>query len=74
MSPKRGMSFEGFVIEEIIRALKLTTEDCFYWCTHAGVELDHLYVVHPGDLSWSLNNWATALSILDLINLEQKLS
>ena len=106
MSPKRGASFEGFAIEEIIRTLHADPEDCFYWRTHTGVELDlmiliknqkigfeikmtdkpsitksmqnsyqdleldHLYLVHPGDISWELNNWATALSFNDLSQIQ----
>lgn len=100
--PKRGASFEGFLIEEIIRLLEIRPESCFFWRTHTGDELDllvfvrnkklafevkladsprltksmltsheilgydHLYVVYPGDVTWKMNEWATAVSCNDL--------
>lgn len=106
LSPKKGASFEGFVIEEIIRTLKVSPEECFYWRTHTGIELDllivrgnskfgfeikmvdkpsitkamhisyqdleldHMYLVHPGDVSWQLDKWITALSFNDLITVK----
>jgi predicted AAA+ superfamily ATPase len=41
-NPKYGASWEGYVIEEIIRAVG--PEEVFYWATHAGAELDLLMV------------------------------
>lgn len=38
--PKLGASWEGFVIEQIIRLLN--TRDAYFWATHAGAELDLL--------------------------------
>lgn len=100
--PKRGASFEGFIIEEVIRLLSVGPENCFFWRTQTGDELDllvfakhkklafevkladspqltksmhqsrseleydHLYVVYPGDITWKINEWATALSCNDL--------
>ncbi len=102
MSLKRGASFEGFAIEEITRVLGARPEDCFFWGTHSGAELDllmirrgkkigfeikltdkpklttsmriahddlgleHLYVIHPGNVSWSLASWATALAFSEI--------
>jgi predicted AAA+ superfamily ATPase len=40
--PKAGASFEGFAIEEIIHYMKADAEDCYYWRTQAGSELDLL--------------------------------
>ena len=40
--PKLGASWEGFVISEIIRRLQARKEECFFWATHAGAELDLL--------------------------------
>ena len=39
---KRGASWEGFIIEEIIRlaSLKYTKPGIYYWRTHAGAEVD----------------------------------
>jgi predicted AAA+ superfamily ATPase len=38
--PKRGSSWEGFAIEQIIGTLE--TRDTYFWATHAGAELDLL--------------------------------
>ncbi len=40
--PKCGASWEGFVMEELIRALE-PDEACF-WATHTGAELDGLFI------------------------------
>lgn len=40
--PKLGASWEGFVIAEIRRRLGARREECFFWATHAGAELDLL--------------------------------
>ncbi len=40
--PKIGASWEGFVIESIIESLGIQGEDCYFWATHAGAELDLL--------------------------------
>lgn len=40
--PKVGASWEGFAIEEVIHKMKADPEDCYYWRTHAGAELDLL--------------------------------
>ncbi|MCK5800262.1 MAG: DUF4143 domain-containing protein, partial [Deltaproteobacteria bacterium] len=42
--PKLGASFEGFALEMITRAHALRPEECFFWATHAGAEIDLLVV------------------------------
>lgn len=42
--PKCGASWEGFLIGEIIRKLGVENEECYFWATHAGLELDLLIV------------------------------
>jgi len=42
--PKVGASWEGFVISEVIRQLRARAEECFFWGTYAGAELDLLTV------------------------------
>jgi predicted AAA+ superfamily ATPase len=42
--PKLGASWEGFVIDQITRRLRADAEECFFWATHAGAELDLLVV------------------------------
>jgi predicted AAA+ superfamily ATPase len=40
--PKVGASWEGFVIEQIRSRLGAELDECFFWATHAGAELDLL--------------------------------
>lgn len=40
--PKLGASWEGFVLSEIVNLLEASPEECYYWATHAGAELDLL--------------------------------
>jgi hypothetical protein len=42
--PKVGASWEGFVLREIQLRLDAQPEECFFWATHAGAELDLLVV------------------------------
>lgn len=42
LHPKMGASFEGFVIEEIIKTLNIRQDECFFWRTQEGAELDLL--------------------------------
>jgi uncharacterized protein len=43
--PKAGASWEGFALEQIIRLLSAEREECYFWGTHSGAELD-LLIVH----------------------------
>jgi len=40
--PKVGASWEGFVIDQVIRQLGARRDECYFWATHAGAELDLL--------------------------------
>ncbi len=42
--PKLGASWEGFVINQVIRQLGAKPDECYFWGTHAGGELDLLVV------------------------------
>src|SRR5207253_9847735 len=42
--PKLGASWEGFVIEQVIRQVGAEPNECFFWATYAGAELDLLIV------------------------------
>lgn len=42
--PVLGASWEGFIIRQIIVRLGARPEECFFWATHAGAELDLLVV------------------------------
>lgn len=40
--PKAGASWEGFCIEQVIARLRARRDQCHFWATHAGAELDLL--------------------------------
>jgi predicted AAA+ superfamily ATPase len=42
--PKVGASWEGFLVKEIVERLNARPEECFFWATQAGAELDLLIV------------------------------
>ena len=42
--PQLGASWEGFLLTQIQVALGARTDQCFFWATHAGAELDLLIV------------------------------
>lgn len=42
LHPKVGASWEGFCIGNVVQRLGARPEECFYWATHAGAELDLL--------------------------------
>ncbi len=42
--PKVGASFEGFALHELVRLLGAAQNECFFWATHQGAELDLLVV------------------------------
>ena len=42
--PKMGASWEGFVLNELIRRVGASDDECYFWATHAGAELDLLVI------------------------------
>ena len=40
--PKIGASWEGFCMEQVVRMLRVRWDQCYYWRTHQGAELDLL--------------------------------
>jgi predicted AAA+ superfamily ATPase len=42
--PKVGASWEGFVLEQIVCRLGVGADECYFWATHGGAELDLLVV------------------------------
>jgi predicted AAA+ superfamily ATPase len=40
LNTKIGASFEGFALEQITTAVGVRTEECYFWSTHQGAELD----------------------------------
>jgi len=43
-NPKLGASWEGFLLNQVIERLEARREECFFWATHQGAELDLLVV------------------------------
>ncbi len=41
-NPKAGASWEGFAMQEIVRILGVAWDECHYWATQQGAELDLL--------------------------------
>ncbi len=111
--PKLGALWEGFALEEIIKKYQAQPEECFFWATQSGAELDlllmkdgkrigfevkytdtpkitksmlialqdlhldHLYLIHPHDVTFPLSDKITAQGLLaDLPSgfLEEKIS
>jgi predicted AAA+ superfamily ATPase len=44
LHPKLGSSWEGFALEEIIKEYHALSEECYFWATQAGAELDLLII------------------------------
>ncbi len=42
--PKMGASWEGFALGQLVQHLGARPQECFFWATHAGAELDLLVV------------------------------
>lgn len=42
--PKVGASWEGFMMRQVVQFLGAAPEECFFWATHSGPELDLLWV------------------------------
>lgn len=99
--PKLGASWEGYALEEIIKAFK--ADATFFWATHGGaeldlllqtggqkvgieckrvdaprltrsmqvaltdLELDHLFVVYPGEQTYPLAEKITAIPLLKMV-------
>lgn len=45
--PKLGSFWEGFALEEIIRQSRARSEECYFWGTQSGAELD-LFIIKDG--------------------------
>jgi len=98
--PKSGASWEGYAIEEVLKAV--IPEEAYYWATHNGaeldllllkdghrigveckrvdgprltpsmrtaledLELDRIFVIYPGNLTFPITDQVTALPISEL--------
>lgn len=57
--PKVGASWEGFALMEVVRRLDAHPDECFFWATHAGAELDLLVVARGRRLGYEFKRTAT---------------
>jgi len=57
--PKIGASWEGFALDEVVTRLGARPEECFFWATHAGAELDLVVVRGSTRLGFELKRTAT---------------
>ncbi|MCG8457081.1 MAG: ATP-binding protein, partial [Holophagales bacterium] len=53
--PKLGASWEGFWIENLVARLGVGRDECFFWATHAGAELDLMVVRGRKRLGFEIN-------------------
>lgn len=76
--PRLGASWEGFALEEIIKNHAAQPEECFFWATQSGAELDLLIIKDGKKLGFEIkytdtpgvtNSMKTALHDLDLHHL-----
>ena len=56
---KVGSSWEGFVLEQVVRRLRARPEECFFWRTHTGAELDLLVVRGQRRLGFEMKRTST---------------
>lgn len=56
--PKVGASWEGFALSAVVQRLQARPEECYFWATHAGAELDLLVV--RGGRRWGFEFKRTA--------------
>jgi predicted AAA+ superfamily ATPase len=75
--PKVGASFEGFAIQQVVRALEAEPEECFFWGLHTGAELDLLIVRGRQRLGFEIKRTSSPRvtpsmrSALDVLGLER---
>jgi predicted AAA+ superfamily ATPase len=73
--PKVGASWEGFLLHQLLELIGAAPEECFFWATHSGAEIDCLWM--RGRRRWGFEfkrtssptltrSARTALDLLDL--------
>jgi hypothetical protein len=73
--PKVGASWEGFLLQQVIQHLGAADDECYFWATHSGAELDLLWI--RGRRRWGFefkrtsapaltHSLKTAIELLDL--------
>jgi len=58
--PKVGASWEGFLLEEVLKAARL--DQAYFWATHQGAELDLLMLQGSRRVGWSSTAQTLALT------------
>ena len=53
--PKVGSSWEGFTLEEVISSASIYADNCYYWRTQTGAELDLLVFKGGNGLDMNLS-------------------
>ncbi len=48
--PKLGASWEGFALEEVVRSQKSIHQDCYFWSTYGGAEIDLVLPLKDGPI------------------------
>lgn len=51
--PKVGASWEGYAVEEVLKAFR--PDEAYYWATHSGAELDLLLFKGDAGSGWNAN-------------------
>jgi predicted AAA+ superfamily ATPase len=57
--PKVGASWEGFVLRQLTRQLGAQNDECYFWATHSGAELDLLVVRGRKRLGFEIKRTST---------------
>lgn len=57
--PRCGASWEGFALEQTIQLSGAWEEDCYFWATHQGAELDLVLVRGPRRIGFEFKHSAT---------------
>jgi predicted AAA+ superfamily ATPase len=77
--PKVGATWEGFILDQVIRLIGARNEECYFWATHAGAELDLLVVRGKNRIGFEIKrttaptitpSMRTALTDLNLKHIE----
>lgn len=58
--PKVGASWEGFALDAVVTHLRAEPEECFFWATHSGPELELLVVRGGNRLGFEFKRSTTA--------------
>ena len=75
--PQLGASWEGFLLSQVQTALGARTDQCFFWATHAGAELDLLITAGNRRLGFEIKRTVTPKltrslrSAIDTLKLER---